>query len=251
MCVITGSSHPETCHIWPFSANNNVDNFTNTQEVLSRSLGLLSPSLFSGLTQLLAPDTDELGSSDKAWNMIALSPELQSYWSKAYFGLKWIGADNPTSNDNDIATFKVEWHWLPRDAVGALERRLGKLKRTNHCSLPEIDLKSEKVVNLVCHALKEAWTPPSSTFPELARTKYASSSRPVETGHIISLRVKRSDLDKTEILIKTQWLAVQMAALSGAGEIADELIRKPPRPMDGPPIPLFPSLRPREAADEE
>jgi len=182
--------------------------------------------------------------------MIALSPELHRYWSKAYFGLKWIGADSLPSGDNNMATFKVEWRWLPRDVVSALERKLGKLKRTSHKSIPEIDLESEEIVNLVCDALREGWTLPNSVFPELARAKYAPSSRPVETGHVISLRVKRDDLDKTETLIKAQWLAVQMAALSGAGEIVDELVREPPRPMD-PPDAIRPSLQPREADDIE
>lgn len=52
--------------------------------------------------------------------------------------------------------------------------------------------------------------------------------RVVESGHVLTLRAKANDLEKTKAIIDAQWLAIQMAAFSGAAQVADDLDRQPP-----------------------
>jgi hypothetical protein len=50
------------------------------------------------------------------------------------------------------------------------------------------------------------------------------------SGNILLIRVKEEDLDKTRLLVQIQWLALRMAAISGAAEVVDDLIPNLRRP---------------------
>ena len=74
--------------------------------------------------------------------------------------------------------------------------------------------------------------PPLSASTNNATVMYATSARPVESGHILRLKVKTADLKKTKTLIEAQWVALKLAVLCGAADVADKLNRDPP------PLPL-------------
>lgn len=58
------------------------------------------------------------------------------------------------------------------------------------------------------------------------------------TGNILLIRVREEDLDKTRLLLQIQWLALRMAAKSGAAEVVDDLDPEPPRSLGE--LPTFP-----------
>src|SRR5690554_2550414 len=67
------------------------------------------------------------------------------------------------------------------------------------------------------------------SFSTKGATVRDQDGRLVESGRFFTLRVETRDLEKTRALIEAQWLAVRMAALSAAAEVADDLsYRSPP-----------------------
>ncbi|KAF4967664.1 hypothetical protein FSARC_4823 [Fusarium sarcochroum] len=74
VCVVTGTAEPEAYHIVPFTWNDTYEHTERTALLDRGSACILEPDL-DMRTSYLA-DSDELGASDKAWNMICLNPEL-------------------------------------------------------------------------------------------------------------------------------------------------------------------------------
>ncbi|MBE3041259.1 hypothetical protein IMZ48_01465, partial [Candidatus Bathyarchaeota archaeon] len=64
-----------------------------------------------------------------------------------------------------------------------------------------------------------------STKGAIARDE---NGRLIESGRLLTLKVEAKDLDKAKTVIDAQWLALRMAAVSGAAEVADELDKQPP-----------------------
>lgn len=198
------------------------------------------------VAELLAPLSGELGGSDKAWNMLSLNTQLHRYWRKAYFGLRWVGVEDyalePVPGTRDVpkgeaavegeryASLRVEWHWLPDSIPDALRSHL-YLPKGGKCNARRLlDLDSSEAIESLVHSLRG----PISR-PNLISTKGATArdenGHLLESGRVLSLKVDPKDLDKMKAIIEAQWLVVQIAALSGAGEVADELDKDPPPPV--------------------
>lgn len=87
---------------------------------------MISDDMKQRLITLFAPRGGGLGASDKAWNMVSLNTQVHRYWSKGFFGLKWVGCEeDPLEMVTDTrtalkgedpeegkkyATFQVELH---------------------------------------------------------------------------------------------------------------------------------------------
>lgn len=49
---------------------------------------------------LESPLTESLGSSDKHWNMLSMSPQLHVWWSKAHLALKCLSVAPAVQSTN-------------------------------------------------------------------------------------------------------------------------------------------------------
>lgn len=250
VCVVTQSVDPDVCHILPFTLNNTSDNIEATRNVFSTLRNLMSPETQGRLIDLLCPTHNELGSSDKTWNMITLNTQLHRYWSKAYFGLKLVEENNEPeppkdAEDEEFTTIQVEWRWLPNKIPKALEKSLGPISSAKGHAAREVNFESETLESMAS-SIHDALTRTTPISPMGATAKHSDSGRPIESGHIITLKAKREDALITKTLIQLQWIAMQMAAFSGAGEIADELDSRPPTPH----LPLFPLYDEDEEEEE-
>lgn len=245
VCIATKSVKPDVCHIWPFAANDTYQRRDKLRNALIDNMLTLSPDMRKKLAVLVAPLSGELGGSDKAWNMLSLNTQLHRYWGKAYFGLRWVGVEDyplePVPGTREVprgeaveegeryATFRVEWHWLPDGILDAL-RSYSYLPKGEKCNARRLlDLDSSEAIESIVHSLRG----PISR-PNLISTKGATArdenGHLLESGRVLSLKVDSKDIDKMKVIIEAQWLAVQIAALSGAGEVADELDKDPPPP---------------------
>ena len=197
------------------------------------------------LVDVLAPFNGELAVSDKAWNMICLSPQLHRWWGKALFGLKWIGE---VGEDGDYSSFKVEWRWLPRkihDKLGSEFLSHGKGDRNSARMFPKLDTEDslQAVKRVTFDAMKSIYR---AVGPPMSGAKvYDQSARTVESGCVLTLKVQKEDLDRVKTVIEAQWKLLQVAALSGAGEAPDELDSK-----YRPPPELLPVFTPHHEAHD-
>jgi hypothetical protein len=223
ICVVTRSLCPDICHYLPFTLNNTSDNIKDTQLLFDTLDNLVSVETHERLVNLICPMHNELGSSDKSWNMVALTTQVHRYWSKAYFGFKLVeeaSEPEPPSKDvedDEFTTIQVEWHWLPNSIPEALEKSLGSIFSAKGHAAREVNFEAETLESMA-----------SSIYDALTRkgtvtAKHSDSGRPIESGHVGNLKAKREDVLKTKTVIQLQWIAMQMAAFSGAGETADEL----------------------------
>ncbi|KAK0612091.1 hypothetical protein B0T14DRAFT_595599 [Immersiella caudata] len=102
-CLFTGMADPLACHIMPFSFNSNLQN--------RRRLGTLIDA-----TQLFGdrpwPEllTQKVRSSDFAWNMLAVSPQLHVWWAQGRWAVKCLGI-TPVNNQHVLT---LEFHWMPQ-----------------------------------------------------------------------------------------------------------------------------------------
>lgn len=169
----------------------------------------------------MTPPLSKLGSSDKSWNMICLTPTLHDWWGKAYFALKWLG-DERQENDG-YCSFNVTWQWLPRKIHEKLNSQfLERPAGDNYDTRARLDLDTEESYQAVKRAILESVQIPLE--PREAEPRVPDKSgRTIQSGHIITLRVKKDDLEKVKTVLEAQWKLLQIAALSGAGEAPEEL----------------------------
>ena len=177
----------------------------------------LGPKLVTRLRDLLGPLDTINGTSDFDWNMICLAPYLHRYWSKAYFGLKWVENSKPEPSfmeDNvEYSHYQVEWNWLPAKISHKFEKFL--------CGPQGPKGNGPRMVDLEAAEIEPGWISSPADAP-------AISARPLESGHILKLKAKTADLEKTQTLIEAQWIVLKIAVLCGAADVADKLDGNPP-----------------------
>ena len=177
----------------------------------------------------------EPGLSDEPWNMINMNRIGHKYWEKAYFGLQWVGlcgeetgVDPVTKQEVTYTRFKVMFHWLSPKIREAIQTHLTyprgvKIPPKQLVRLDTLeDLRS--LTDILGNILKEPH-PIYSTKKAVLRDH---QGRSIETGRVFEMKVDKRDVDKMKAVIDVQWLAIQMAAFSGAAEVSDDLDRECP-----------------------
>ncbi|KAF3354089.1 hypothetical protein VDGD_06398 [Verticillium dahliae] len=158
-------------------------------------------------------------------------------------------ASGPSTQDNDASewsSYSVELHWLPRRIVEALSKHT--TDSGSDLCYNKIKIDSDEEAELLRATLSDIFAnkylTDKDTTDEDIKGKgpadvdeappqalmWDSSGRPVESGHVFTLRAATADMAKTEAMIRTQWMMLKIAALSGAAEAVDRLNRKPPMP---------------------
>ena len=97
ICLVSQWGEPEACHIVPFAFSSNDENMSASNVLIEGACRLFGPETDS-LTELICSNLD---SSDKAWNMISLAPQVHSLWAREYFGFSarelFLGPPQPPS----------------------------------------------------------------------------------------------------------------------------------------------------------
>ncbi|MBE3044930.1 hypothetical protein IMZ48_20695 [Candidatus Bathyarchaeota archaeon] len=187
--------------------------------------------------------------------MLSLNPKLHWYWQKAYFGLKWVRPVEVPLNDlvegmvledrtggsfvqekrrnsgshgvdytaKEFTAFQVEWRWLANEMSDSLKRFATRPEGARHEAAWTLDLRSDDAATRIEDSLRATLNETSPVSTKRATALHAHTGRPIESGDIITLRVESKDLDKVKTLIEAQWIAVQMAAFSGAADAPDDL----------------------------
>ncbi|KAH7002261.1 hypothetical protein EDB80DRAFT_894357 [Ilyonectria destructans] len=106
-CVVTGAPNPHVCHIIPYTWNNTPYRQRRACR-LGLALGLVSPT-----NPYLHVLQQGICSSDKAWNMVSLSPLLHYWWSKAFFAFKCMDI-TPVEDSNNLSEITLQFRWMPR-----------------------------------------------------------------------------------------------------------------------------------------
>jgi hypothetical protein len=214
--------------------NSKHDNLRNLKACLNRCALTLNIRMKRDLEDLFI-GSGEVGSSDEPWNITNMNRTGHTYWGKAYFGLQWVGVCgeklgiDPISKEQVTYTvFNVMFHWLSPRIRKAIESHLRYPSGVKLEPKQLVRLDTRQDLRSLTDLLGDAFNEPHprySTKPAVLRDQHG---RLIETGRIFEMRVDQRDLHKMKAVIDAQWLAIQMAAFSGAGEVADDLDRECP-----------------------
>jgi len=179
----------------PFSFNSNLQN--------RRRLGtLISATRLFGdrpWSELLA---EKVRSSDFAWNMLAVSPQLHVWWAQGRWAVKCLGI-TPVNNQHVLT---LEFHWMPQRS---------QLPRGR-----EIDLDKDEGEQM----LKELTTwngDPNVTSEDhgVIAISDARSHQPLLSGQIFELRHSTNDdAEKMKDMVDLQWYLILACSLAGAAD---------------------------------
>lgn len=200
VCVITGTSSPQVCHIVPFSWTENKKNCGIVQSAMYDHGDLLWQR-----ESMPAEELCELyrapSSSDQSWNMLSLSPLLHVWWARPYFGLEYLGRLPPDSDD--LVSVELRFRWLLRDKFIRPETAilLDKERDYHNCLLSRI------------------WSSPDN---HTIAARFITSGRQVLTGHTFFVRIPAQHVSKFIAAIKVQWALTQVAAMCGFAEAEDD-----------------------------
>ncbi|KAK0707569.1 hypothetical protein B0H67DRAFT_316835 [Lasiosphaeris hirsuta] len=184
-CLFTGMADPHACHIMPFSFNSNLQN--------RRRLGILisATRLFGDRpwSELLA---EKVRSSDFAWNMLAVSPQLHFWWAQGRWAVKCLGI-TPVNNQHVLT---LEFHWMPQRS---------KLPRGR-----EIDLDKDEGEQML-KGLTTWNGDPNVTSEDhgVIAISDARSHQPLLSGQIFEVRHSTNDdAEKMKDMVDLQWYLI-------------------------------------------
>lgn len=176
---------PQACHIFPFSA---IKRRGLLSDALQSILGMFWTSARGARLQALITDNAHI--LDTAKNMICLTPTLHSWWANAYFALE------PYEQlPNGV---RIRLRWLKKTAFVPWQ------------AMPEPRTDPRDYLN---------W--PGEQEGILGIVDF-ESGHPLIDGSLFDLVSDDVDTQVSWDLIEIQWDLLRMAALSGAGEVADD-----------------------------
>ncbi|KAL7792805.1 hypothetical protein V8C43DRAFT_322149 [Trichoderma afarasin] len=180
ICVLTKAANPEVCHIMPSSisvSEASISAFTSST-VVSNLLGDSGDEICHVFLR------GNLGSLDKSWNMICLHPLVRMWWSECLFGLKCLGIDS----NGEHSTVKIQFHWMPINTVKPHQR---------------VEPPYDKAIDTMLESM----------VSEVQKGYFHG----LESGQTFEIQLaSEEDATKMKAALDVQWIAVRLAALSGA-----------------------------------
>ncbi|PTB49664.1 hypothetical protein M431DRAFT_126057 [Trichoderma harzianum CBS 226.95] len=179
-CILTKAANPDVCRIMPSSVAENKAEISAfiTPVFLSDLLGRSGYKIGRILLRG-TPNTFE-----ESWNMICLHPLLRMWWSECLFGLKCLGVDS----NGEHFTVKIQFHWMPMNSV-----------RPHQLVEPPYDKATSAMLESMASDVQEGY------FHGL------------KSGQIFEIQLpSEEDAEKMKAALDVQWVAVRLAALSGA-----------------------------------
>jgi hypothetical protein len=171
---------------------------------------------------------DHLGCSDRAWNMVCLDNQLQTWWSKCFFGIKCAGITSEV--DKDKSTIWLEFHWMsrrnPQDPTRKIsidapaEDAQGGPRAQHTMDSPSeahvLDSEAAQFVKGPGVYYGDVAAHPGSRDLGLVMAFVRPSGRPLLSGHKFQITMTSEDAAKMKAMVDFQWACVNIANMSGA-----------------------------------
>ncbi|KAG5803895.1 hypothetical protein H9Q74_011284 [Fusarium xylarioides] len=219
-CIVTGLTDPQVCHIVPFAWNQDQEHLEKTRKILGKVDTFVFPRN-ADAHETSMEIINGIKSSDKPWNLLCLSPQLHTWWGKAFFGLKYDSA-TLCEDDPDYSIISLQFVWMPSNV---------KAMATDQIDLNVQRDPSTALGSYLNHRygqgpLSACMTRDCATCQETQGVKChdISSNRPVESGTIVKVKRLTKDRHLLEHVIKLQWSIISAAALSGGPLIGDDCV---------------------------
>lgn len=206
-CVLTKTGNPEICHIFPYAANSALTKFERLVDVRP---------VIGHWTKLPTLLTDQLGSSDRAWNMISLSPQLHAWWSKGMCAFKCLEVRPAGQNE---AVLVLQFHWMPSSKPSSAS--VGEQPWAQ-----QIDLAAGegKAVVGEWQAARQQLNDTEAATSNTVTAVNCQTGQPLRSGQTVEIRLPAADASNMQAMIDIQWACIQLATMSGAAGSPDFLV---------------------------
>lgn len=121
--------------------------------------------------------------------MISLDPDLRRLWNRHFFGIQCLGI---LPIDRQASAIWLQFHWMPRNQLDYRQRA-----ELNMNTIQEM---------LQITALEEN---------DVVEKYRSCTHRPLEAGHIFSIRMGKQEAIRMKRVIDLRWVIVRIAAISG------------------------------------
>ncbi|KAF5631687.1 hypothetical protein F52700_6607 [Fusarium sp. NRRL 52700] len=214
-CIVTGLADPQVCHIVPFAWNQSQEHLEKTRKLL-RKVDYLFIEKNAEASETIMEIIKGVKSSDKPWNVLCVSPQLHTWWGKAFFGFKYQDAVL-CEDDPNYSIISLQFVWMPSNV---------KAMPTD-----QIDLKAQRNSSTALgahlnHRYGQGPLSACTTCRETLGVKChdISSNRPIESGTIIKVKRLTEHRGFFEHVIKLQWSIIRAAAMSGGPLTGDDSV---------------------------
>ncbi len=198
ICILTGAACPDVCHIVPFALNSNDKNLHDTNRFLRILRLFAKQGEMDHYKRVLGT---ELGSSDKAWNMLSISPELHRYWSSACWGLKSKGLTFREASAKWTITLQFQWLLFPN--------------RVDPEKIIDMDPDSSDCQDWLLR-LRTPGEGENPDLPGYVRAWSGRSHHPLASGQQFDIILDTyNEAVEMERMIDIQWTCVTLAAMGG------------------------------------
>lgn len=221
VCIVTGASHPNVCHIIPCSSTYNRALIKSLKLVLLQYLGLPRDNA----TLMMLDSLIEPGSYYQVWNLICLSPTLHDWWGRGYFGLKFLGAT--LQDHSNLSTVELQFVWMPRfiqksgldTACMPISLVAEQNERTNL---------SSSLTHFYGQHTQSCHTPNCTACSKTncVNAHNVHTHKPVETGSVFKVSRPTTDVPNFQRAIQIQWAIICAGALSGRAQDIEAAERK-------------------------
>ncbi|KAI1025147.1 hypothetical protein LB504_009841 [Fusarium proliferatum] len=200
-CVVLGTANPMVSHIIPYTWNDTKEHNNMTGDIKVRARGLFRANLSGAARYVCNPQ--QLGGTNKVWNMMCLHPELHKLWAKGYCAFKYIRTENSNENESKVT---LQFRCMPQ-----IKKRLGQ-EIDIHDTGPGSDWQQWIEELNVFHS---QGSPPPTPCQEALR-HLTKSGDPLLSGHLIHINMPPDDTKGFAEVIDIQWACILFTALVGA-----------------------------------
>lgn len=149
--------------------------------------------------------SNQLGSSDWAWNMLAVNHQLHFWWGKGLWAVKCLGIIS--AGHQHIVTLQFQW----------------MLKRSPLPRSREINLENGEGQKMLDELT--AWYGNPGTQPGDGRdngivaASHVKSFQPLLSGQVFEVKLdSRDDAEKMKDMIDLQWALIVMSSMAGTAD---------------------------------
>ncbi|KAG8667734.1 hypothetical protein FPOAC2_12922 [Fusarium poae] len=206
-CIFTQTAQGDVAHIIPRTWNDSVEHVLLTKKVIAAAQAFMDQETFSKYEGLFADDNN-LGTTDKHWNMLYLNKQQHWYLDHTSIGLKCLGIEYPFPEDDTKATVLIQLNWLHRT----------KLNPNKAVTSQGDGNDFDKMIE----GLRQFENERSPARVEDGEGMFAAvrvnNHVPLISGHVVRVTMASEDAHKCKAMLDLSWTLGVIAAMSGAAE---------------------------------
>ncbi|KAJ4182320.1 hypothetical protein NW767_013901 [Fusarium falciforme] len=223
LCLVTGMVDPDGCHIMPFTTNDRPSYLAKVQSFRAAIATCFGLGRGVGRAAAREPLFAGLGTSDRDFNILSLTPSLHRFWSRCYCAFKWHGLSKVDGKETYVL---LQFHWMPRSS------------HINGARYINLDDQNDPQCNRsIIGGLSHHYGPdgnPHCSTEECANCKKTHGcsivnvvhGHPLRSGHLFTVKRSTATIESFHQMIDLQWAIIRAAAMSGAA-LAPELLVGP------------------------